>query len=72
LFDGDILEDKPDYKEFLKESIENYTGKKIFKTKKLYKMEKDPNANFHRQVDDNPEIVVLVQTEAGFYLAGFS
>lgn len=56
----------------MKEQIEAYTKKKILKTKKLFILEKEVKLDFHRFVDEIPEVAVIVQTEAGFYLAGYT
>jgi hypothetical protein len=72
LFNGDLLEDYVCYKELLKTEIEAFTHRKIYRTKLIYKFDPINKVNFHRYIDGYMNILLIVRTSSGHFLAGFS
>jgi hypothetical protein len=72
IFHGEILEKQFSQKKFLKNSIEELTRLKISQTKLLYHWDPLNKTNFHRYIDDHPNLLLIAKTVNGYTFAGFS
>jgi hypothetical protein len=72
IFEGRVLEENNYMKEFLKVSIEKYQKRNIVKTRILFKYDKKSNTNFHHYVDGYKNVVLIVRTASGMFVAGYS
>jgi hypothetical protein len=71
-FVGDVLENDPDYQEFLVRNIEERIGASIVGTRLLCRWDPLNKVNFHKYIDDQEQIVVVVRLLNGYALAAWT
>ncbi len=54
------------------ETIQNKRNLKIQKTKLIFRDDPLNKINFHRYIDGISNLVVIVKTKKGFYIAGYT
>ena len=72
LFNGDILEDSPEQKQFIRATFEKKVGKGLFKTRLVWRMDPLNETNFHKYIDDHEHLLLIVELENGHRVGGYS
>lgn len=52
--------------------VQEYTKKDVINSKLLFKFDKINKSNFHHYIDNHPNVIVIIKTITGYFLAGFS
>jgi hypothetical protein len=71
LFHGDVLKDREDFKLFLKDAIERHTRIRIHDTRLIHRYDPLSNANVHKYIDFQEQIVMVIRLVNGFCIAGY-
>lgn len=72
IFEGETLHNHKKEKEFLRASIEGYLGKSVSYTKLLYSFDLMNTVNYHKYIDEHPNICVVIRLKNLQLIAGFS
>ena len=72
LFAGKVLENHFEHKLFIKDEIQKLKKRPVTRTVQLFAADSLNPTNFHSYVDEVPDIMLVVKTESGLYLGGFS
>ncbi len=72
LFQHELLEYHPTYKQLLKESIEEECSARIIKSRLIYRHDPINKANFHLYIDNLENLVVIIKLANGHFVAGFT
>ena len=70
-FGGEILDEQPESKKYLKEVLENKYKSKLFKTQLVYKYDPLNKTNFHEYIDNKEGIFVLAKVGNEHIVGGF-
>ena len=71
-FQGDVLDQADDYRDFLVTILENKIHKTIQKTKLVYKYDPHTQESIHKYIDNIENIVLLVKTKNGYIFGGWT
>lgn len=72
LFQHNVLYGEIDFKRYLKEVIEKHKRMKIQRTRLIYTYDPINSTNFHKYIDEKPEIVVIIKLVNGGCVAAYS
>lgn len=69
---GGLLDGYEHHKQYLLQQIEEYLGLKVSRTRVVYRYDPYNKANFHLYIDNTPNLLLLLKTSNGSYLAAFT
>ncbi len=69
---GDLLEEDEDYKEYIVSVIEKRLNRKIASTRLVYRYDTLNKTNFHKYIDNQEQLVIIIKLLNGFMLAAWT
>lgn len=63
---GDLLEEDEDYKEYIVSVIEKRLNRKIASTRLVYRYDTLNKTNFHKYIDNQEQLVIVIKLLNGF------
>ncbi len=72
IFEGLVLKNCMEEKQYLRSEIEKYTGKQVLMTNLLYRCDSLNKTNYHVYIDGHPHLALLLRLKNKRLIAGYS